>query len=76
MVADLFGPNGTSWDADLKGHGCRQQSLKTSNMELHAPFGLMTVPVFKGLTQSVNEGSVIEVDLEDGLPTGEPGVLD
>lgn len=76
MVADLFGPNGTSWDADLKGHGCRQQSLKTSNMELHAPFGLMTVPVFKGLAQSVNEGSVIEVDLEDGLPTGEPGVLD
>jgi len=76
MVADLFGPNGTSWDADLTAHGCRQQSLRTADMELFSPFAIGDVPVFKGLAQSVNEASVIEADLEQGLPTGAPGVLD
>ena len=76
MVADLFGPNGTSWDANLTAHGCRQQSLKTADMELFSPFAVAGVSVFKGLVESVNEGSVIEVDLELGLPTGTPGELD
>jgi len=77
MIADIFGPNGTSWDADLTAHGCRQQSFKSSDMELFSPFAIPgTPPVFKGLAESVNEGSVIEVDLELGLPTGAPGVLD
>lgn len=64
---------GIEWDTDVKLTGCRQGSLRGTDIALSAQ---ESAALGSGVLRSVLEGGVREHDLALGLPNGVPGELE